>query len=283
MFELLEKIKKEQDNFSTAQRLVAAYVVENYYQIPFMSISTLSKNIGVSDTTVVNFCAHLGFSKFTEFKKVFSSFAHSELTMYNTLSDSVQGDLDHQNLFSIIQEEECANVTATLSNTTNQINLPPLLSMMHGAKRIYITGGRASLLLAERMTLTLRYLGLPVTCIGGGVGDYIDQFSQVTSEDLVIAFAFPRYTTMVVNMLKELHGHAVPIVLITDEGLSPAYPYAQLAFHCAIHSTGFLASHASAHSLIDVISRAYAQKHISNASQAVKALEEDLLRAGVFL
>ena len=88
MQELLERIMKEQDSFPAAQKQVAAYVVDNYYQIPFLSITALARNIGVSDTTIIKFCNQLGFSGFGDFKKVFSDYVHSELTMYNKISRS---------------------------------------------------------------------------------------------------------------------------------------------------------------------------------------------------
>ena len=57
MRELLEKIMRGQASFPAAQRLVAAYVLNNCYQIPFLSITVLAKNIGVSDSTIINrFC-----------------------------------------------------------------------------------------------------------------------------------------------------------------------------------------------------------------------------------
>ena len=53
MRELLEKIMRGQASFPAAQRLVAAYVLNNCYQIPFLSITALAKNIGVSDSTII--------------------------------------------------------------------------------------------------------------------------------------------------------------------------------------------------------------------------------------
>ena len=64
--ELLDHIRMEQGELPAAQRLVAAYVVENYRKIPFLSITELSREIGVSEYTVIKFCKHFGFEKFTE-------------------------------------------------------------------------------------------------------------------------------------------------------------------------------------------------------------------------
>ena len=60
--ELLNQIRDTQTSLSDAQRLVAAYILENYNQIPFLSISSLAKKIGVSDNTIVKFCNRVGFS-----------------------------------------------------------------------------------------------------------------------------------------------------------------------------------------------------------------------------
>ena len=95
MQDLLNRIRQKQESFPAAQRLVAAYVVENYNQIPFLSITTLAKNIGVSDNTVIKFCNQLGFQKFTEFKKVFSDYAHSELVMFNKISETGESDIEN--------------------------------------------------------------------------------------------------------------------------------------------------------------------------------------------
>ena len=69
--QILSGIKGGRYGFPAAQRLVADYVVKNYEQIPFLSITALAQNCGVSEKTVVKFCNSLGFEKFTEFKRTF--------------------------------------------------------------------------------------------------------------------------------------------------------------------------------------------------------------------
>ena len=158
MQDLLNRIRQKQESFPAAQRLVAAYVVENYNQIPFLSITTLAKNIGVSDNTVIKFCNQLGFQKFTEFKRVFSDYAHSELVMFNKLSETGEGDIENS-FFAQGLEEDSAAIHATLTNPVNQQNLPEMLSMLDKAKNIYITGGRGSAIMAALFANMLRYLG----------------------------------------------------------------------------------------------------------------------------
>ena len=282
MQELLSRIRQEQDAFPAAQRQVAAYVVENYNQIPFLSITALAKNIGVSDNTVIKFCNHLGYGRFTEFKKVFSEYAHSELVMFNKLSEDGEGESDDA-FFSVEAEESITSIRAAINDPINRENLPKLLDMMNRAKHIYITGGRASSAFAQLFANELRYLGLKVHDVTFGVGDYLDRLSMVEQEDLVIALSFSRYTAQVVYALRDLHEAGVPVVLITDKGLSPAYPYANLVFHSPVNSSGYFLNYSGCLTLINSICRAMGSARKKGAAGHMRRLEERLLDSGIFL
>ena len=157
---LLEKIRCNHTSFSAAQKLVAAYVVENSYQIPFLSITQLAKNIGVSDNTVIKFCNQLGYKKFGEFKREFSQYAHAELVMSNKLS---QSDQQLRNgLLTAGMEEDISAIQNALTDPMNQKALELLLPMVNRAHHIYITGGRASGFMAGLFANALRYLGVKV-------------------------------------------------------------------------------------------------------------------------
>jgi len=281
LLDLLDRIRLEQGSFSAAQKLVAAYVLENYHQIPFLSITALAENIGVSNNTVIKFCNQLGYAKFTEFKRQFSEYAHTELVMYNKLSES---DLDESNShFISTMEEDIAAIQSTLSDPRNQENLHKLLPMLEKASHIYITGGRASGALASLFCRILRYLDLQVHEVTSSVGDYWDRMSMITEQDLVIAFCMPRYTSEVVEALKNLHLRSVPVVLITDTGLSAAHPYADLSFHCAVSSGYYHLSYTSCIALINVICRAAGAMRKHHAGNFMQQLENHLLETGVFL
>ncbi|GAA6394356.1 MurR/RpiR family transcriptional regulator [Lawsonibacter sp. OA9] len=280
--ELLNQIRDTQTSLSDAQRLVAAYILENYNQIPFLSISSLAKKIGVSDNTIVKFCNRVGFSKFKEFKNVFADYAHSELVMFNKISEDTS-DTDNKDFFACEMEDDVSAIQAALLSPVNQENLPKLLSQMDQAKHIYITGGRASGIVASLFANLLRYLGLKVYDVPFGVGDYLDRLTIVEPEDLVIALAFPRYTAQVVSALADLHSKGIPIALITDSVLSPAQPYADLAFHCPVSSGYYFPCYSGCLSLINVICRAAAANRKSEAAEHLRKLEAHLLERGVFL
>lgn len=279
--ELLNQIRCKQASFSAAQRLVASYVVENYHMIPFLSISDLADSIGVSNNTVVKFCNRLGFDRFAEFKKLISEYVSQRTTSDLIISQKLSLSSD-DSFFARGMEEDCSCIQTTLSDPSNQENLPRLLDLMDQAQHIYITGARSSATMASLFVTELRYLNYKVHELLPGPGDYLDRLSMVEPTDLVIALTFPRYTVQIVHGLRDLRQIGVPIVLLTDTGLSPAHPYADITFHCAVNSNHYFPSLSGCLSLINVICRAAGARRKEAVSDHIRKLESSLLDQGVF-
>lgn len=283
--ELLNQISQKQESYSPSQKLVADYVLKNYKQIPFFSITTLSEKIGVSHYSVISFCKSLGYNKFSEFKKELSQYA-SDLIIYNKLSQEEEKDETkqaHSHLFDQALAEDVAAIQTTLINPANRENLPQLVKMIDSAQYIYVTGGRTSSYLAGLLACFLRYLNLKVIELTSDRGDYWDRLAMVTPKDLVIGISFPRYTAQIVNGLANLHEAEVPIVLITDNGLSPARPYADMIFCCEMESSSYVQCYSGCLSLIGAICRVMGKERKNKAAEHVKRLEKCLLEQETYM
>ena len=251
--EILDKIRQEQPHFSSAQRQVGSYVLENYHMIPFLSISSLAENIGVSSNSIIKFCNQLGFAKFTEFKRIFSDHAHEELTTPGITAENFSGKTG--SYFAQGLENDTAAIQATLSNPTNIENLPKALEMITKASHVYITGGLRSSGLATVFAGSLLLMGLKAHSLSNSGFAASQQLRMATPDDLVIAICLPRYATETVEQLQKLQKKGVPVMVITDTGLSPVLPYADLAFCCSTPSSYYLPTCAGVLSMIDVICR----------------------------
>ena len=282
--ELLDRIRLEQKDFSPSQKRVAAYVLANYKQIPFYSITALSEKIGVSHFSVITFCKNLGYNKFSEFKKELSRYA-ADLIIYNKLSkdeprEESSAQPDH--FCDQALREDIRSIESTLSDPRNQQTLPKLVELLNTAKYIYVMGGRSSAHFASLLGSFLRYLDLKVIDLMPGTGDYLDRLSMVTPDDLVIAINFPRYTTQIVNGLQKLHAAGIPVALITDTELAPAHAFSTLSFYCQVESSSYVQCYAGCLSLISAICRAASSSRRQTAAAHVHALEENLYDQGVF-
>lgn len=266
--ELLSQIRYQEPNFSAAQRLVANYVLDNYHMIPFLSIGALAENIGVSSNSIIKFCNQLGFEKFAEFKRIISDHAHTELTSAEKAEEPAQKN----KYFAQGLEENIAAIQATLRDRNNQENLSKAVEMITKASHIYISGGFRSFGMAHFFAGSLRCMGLRTQEIRSGTTDYWLQLRTATPEDLVIAFSLPPHNPETVEHLRRVHKKGVPVMVITDDGLSPVIPHSDLAFCCSMPQSYYLPSCSGMLALIDVICHAVSHR---NDAEKYKAVAEE--------
>ena len=281
--ELLDKIRREHGNYTSAQALVANYIINNYYQIPFLSITSLARNIGVSNGCIINFCKLLGYSRFTEFKKEFSKLARAELIMSNKLMSSSLPDSGENDFMQTGMLEDYASIEATLTNPSNKSALQNFLPLIDKANYIYVVGGRSSAVLASLFASMLRYLDLKVMEVDLGSSSYPDRIAMIGEKDLVIAISLPRYTSNCISALNILHDRGTAIALITDLGLSPACEYADIVFRCAVTSDFYFPCVSGCISLINVLCRAIASSRKGSAASHICQLEQLLIDEGIFI
>ena len=266
--------------FPAAQRLVADYVVKNYEQIPFLSITALAQNCGVSEKTVVKFCNSLGFEKFTEFKRTFSAYAQSKLIITNKLSSAPAPDGD---VFERTMRQDISAIEKTMTLPENREALSDAVRRILAAKRVYVTGGRASAALAALLASMLRYLGLQVQELLPGACDYYDRLMTVRPDDLVITICFSRYTAQIAEGAAFLHAHDVPIVLMTDLEPSPLYAYAACTLQCEASAEGYFPCYAGCLSILYALCSTLGSMRGTDAAEHARELERVLLDRGVFL
>lgn len=251
--DVLNRIRDEQGHFSPAQRQVADYVLKYFHQIPFLSISALAENIGVSNNSIIKFCNHLGFSRFAEFKRIFSDHAHSTLT--TQLSPDSETKVISNDFFSQNLEEDFQVISTTLNDPINHENLPKAVSMITKAHHIYICGGSRSYPMADSLASKLQYMRLAASPVYYEPDSFWVKIRSAKPDDLVIIITMPTYSEIAVSSMKKLHKAGVPILLLTDNGLSPALPYADVALHCAYYDSFYMFSNIGVHTMINTLCR----------------------------
>ena len=67
-FAILEKIENQMEQFTQAEKKVAAYIMNHAELVPNMTAKEVSKHAGASEASVVRFCKTIGVSSFKAFK-----------------------------------------------------------------------------------------------------------------------------------------------------------------------------------------------------------------------
>jgi len=61
--DIIKLIREAYPELSSAKKSAASYFLNHYTSLQFATVTELAERIGVSDTTIINLCADLGYSK----------------------------------------------------------------------------------------------------------------------------------------------------------------------------------------------------------------------------
>ncbi|MGF1704039.1 MurR/RpiR family transcriptional regulator [Photobacterium makurazakiensis] len=252
------------ESHTDAEQRITQYFMENYTVLPFAKIDDLCKQIGVGKATLGRFLQRIGFSGFIEFKK------------------RVTDDLT-QTLTTPIERYEChttaplpADMKGVLANHYNEVmdnmektyqaisedDFDKAVSLMRQPKgKLYVMGSASSEALANYFYLLARYLRRDVVLLNADTSTLPHQLVDVTSEDILLAISYHRYSNITVRLVRwfsECGGH---IIVVTDQAVNPFVPYCYVQFNVESAGSGFFNNRAAGFSLIEAFIKGLSQPH----------------------
>jgi len=203
-------------NISAAEKRVARFIQDNREEVLIASASSLAKQAGTSDATVVRTAKALGFSGLENLRRTLageirdnaslaSRMARTISEVGNDLDSALQVTLDiNQNSLESLRRDILPEV---FENTVGSIT---------AAHRTFIFGIGPSSAMAEYFSIELGRLGLDtlsLTQTGLLLADDIQKFKE---GDLLIIFAYDRVYLELQVLLDQADMHKMAKILISD-------------------------------------------------------------------
>lgn len=218
--DILDILQEKAPSFSKGQRRIAQYITESYDKAAFMTANRLGKTVGISESTVVRFAVDLGFDGYPSMQKAMQEMVLNRLTSVQRIevASDRYGDQDVVSMVLRSDMEKLRQTEETLSRDAFQAAVNAILK----AKRIYILGVRSVAPLANFLGYYLNYMFQNVHVISGvSTGEMFEKIAGVNSEDVVIAFSFPRYSASTTKGAQYCRSAGATVVGFTDSRLSP--------------------------------------------------------------
>ena len=270
--DILTALQEKMPEFSKGQRRIAQYILETYDKAAFMTANRLGKAVGVSESTVVRFAVDLGFDGYPSMQKAMQEMVLNRLTSVQRIevaSDRFGG----QDVVSMVLHSDMEKLRQT-SEILNREDFQNAVNAILGAKRIFILGVRSVAPLAHFLGYYLNYMFNNVHVIADfTAGEMFEKIVSVTSEDVVVAFSFPRYSSSTVKGAKYCRSVGAPVISITDSKLSPL---GQCSDHVLIAKSGMVSlvdSLVAPLSVINALIVAIAAKREKELSHTFETLE----------
>lgn len=218
--DILTLLKSKESEFSKGQRLIARYIMQSYDKAAFMTASKLGKTVGVSESTVVRFAVDLGYDGYPSMQKAMQKMVLNHLTSVQRI-EVASNRIGDQDVLSMVLQSDIDKLRRT-AETVNRDEFQASVNAILNAKRVYIIGVRSVAPLANFLGYYLNYMFRNVHIVtASGTSEMFEKIVGINSQDVVIAFSFPRYSTATVKTAQYCRSTGANVIAITDNPESP--------------------------------------------------------------
>lgn len=261
---------------------LAAFVSEHYVRVAFMSTRGLAAAAGVSLATVVRFPRLLGYPSFEAFRGSIQDRLNFDLTGVERLRTLPTSNRSAAALLRRIIDADLESLRA-LAHTFSEPQFERFVDTVIAAQRVTVLGFRW-------VTPLTHYLGYSLGKIKPGVRAFVsadsalyDQVRLMDSGDVIVAIAFARYPSDLVDLVQYAFKLGIRILAITDSPLSPLLPLAEVALFAKASMLDFVGSLAAPAALINCVVSETGVRLGDKALERLQALEDAAAEAGIYV
>lgn len=270
--DVISHIKNSISTLSKSQKLIAAYIVENYDKAAYMTACALGKTTGVSESTVVRFATELGYEGYPQLQKSLQEVIRNKLTHVQRM-DVTTAKIGENDILKTVVHADIDKLRQTIDGLDNNEFLSAIETIAN-AEKIYILGTRSCSSLANFLGFYLNLIFKDVKIIStGAASETFEQLFRIGEKDAVIAISFPRYSSRTVNAVSYAASKGAGIIALTDSMSSPIVPYATHPLIARSDMSYFVDSLVAPLSIINAIIVALVLRNKDNVRNTFEELE----------
>ena len=270
--DILMMLQTKGSGFSKGQRAIAKYITESYDKAAFMTASKLGKIVGVSESTVVRFAVELGYEGYPEMQKAMQEMVLNRLTSVQRIEVANDRFAD-QDVVSMVLQSDVEKLRRT-GELVDRNAFKASVNAILKAKRIFILGVRSVAPLASFLGHYLSYMFYDVNVVTAAASsEMFEKIVNITADDVVVAFSFPRYSTATVNGAEYCRSVGATVIGLTDTKLSPLATHSDHLLLCKSDMVSLVDSLVAPMSVVNAIILALASKREQELTKTFNALE----------
>ncbi len=222
--DLSSRINDKYKSMSKGQKLLAAYIMDNYDKAVFLTAAKLGTVVGVSESTVVRFATNLGYKGYPEFQQALEELVRNKLNSIQRM-EVTYGRISQSKILETVLQSDTETLKGTLENL-NQGAFELAVDTILKARNIYVIGVRSCASLASFLAFYLNLMFEQVHLLHtGSSSELFEQMVRIGSEDVVIGISFPRYSMLTLKAIEFASNRNARVITLTDSVHSPMNLY----------------------------------------------------------
>ena len=271
---IIQLIRDRHSGLNDTNKKIADFILQNPEMATFSSLVEISKNVGVSDATLVRFARELGYNGFKELREDLLDYIRR--IIYPTQKSSIINATDKHPSIDLIMKKDIEYITKTMSNIDRQ-DFDNLIQLILSAKRIFCMGWGISSFLAEYLSFSLQLLSFNAIPVIRERRPLVQQLLFMEKDDLLIAFDLLLYSAEVLEAVEYVHNKNVgsTVVTFTNQPITQIAQYSDLNFLIDMSGHEFmLISLTAPFCLINAVLEQTAAKSTAKTETALKEFQQ---------
>lgn len=271
---ILQVIRTKYDGMSETYKKIAGFIINNAERAAFASLDELSKQIGVSDATLIRFARELGFEGYQGLREALVTFIRG--IIYPSQDLTLRLEQKELPTLEGVRKADIEFIHRTLDGI-NRAWFEEWARMVISSERIFTMGWGISSFLSDFLAFQLERLGYPAQSITRERRPLIERMLFLKKGDLLIVFDLIEYSSEIYEALEYIHEQKdqVKLITITNDLTAQIVAFADLSFFCDTLST--MVSLTAPMCLINAVVQEVITQKPRKARSAVKLFKEEVL------
>jgi len=268
---ILDRLAGLSQELSPRQLKLARFIHANPHGVAFMNSVELSKAAGVSNPTVIRLAYRLGFSGFPEFQKALQKAAEKKIDSLERFSgDSASGE---EELFQKVLSLEF-HVLREMKERLSEEAVSRAVALLENPGEVFVVGLLANTCLAEYLAYFLSILRENVHILKDFGHEAYGKVRAAGPGAVAVIYSFPRYPAGTQSLGKLFRKQGIPVIGITDSGMSPLAPLADVLLEAPMKFITFIDPCGGAFAMTHALLTAFYMKNPGKMRRKLREFEE---------
>ena len=271
--DLLNRINSKYSAMSKGQKLLAAYITDNYDKAVFLTAAKMGETVGVSESTVVRFAMNLGYKGYPEFQKALEELVRNKLNSVQRM-EVTYGRISQSKILESVLQSDADKLKTTLEKIDHNAFELAVDTILE-AKNIYVVGIRSCAPLASFLSFYLNLMFDNVRLLHtNSSSEMFEQMIRIDENDVIIGISFPRYSMRTLKALEFANNRNAKVITITDSVHSPMNLYSSCNLIADSDMASIVDSLVAPLSVINALIVALCMKKQKEVAKTLTMLEE---------
>lgn len=187
---LYEKIKEAK--LTKTEKRIAQFFLESEEDIFFMTSKEIAELLQISDTSIIRFVKHIGFTNFTDFRDFIKNNLQTKMASLPQFIQNME-ELKHNSVEQALLSQMNKNIS-TLFDTKSLAKMEEIIDVLWEAENRYIVGLKSTVGLANFLGIRLSFmLGKVYTFVSNDT-ILFNSIRNIKKEDVLFLFDYPTYS-----------------------------------------------------------------------------------------